>query len=185
MAVCPKCGCELPDGTFYCSVCGAKLNPSNTAQGASRQEPPPPPGPGGPYHQEAPWSQGGSYPPPHPPQQSWHPYTQQPWQQPTAPPNEETLSVGKWIGIMMLLSIGGSLTCGILPIVLLCVWGFGRSTSQTLRNFARAALIILLVEFVVAVVAILIVVAVCAFNSISIGEIIGEFFTNPGMFYRS
>lgn len=88
------------------------------------------------------------------------------YQQPTPPVNNiyvqqptrstEHVSVGGWIGVFFL---------GILPIVnivMLFVWAFGGTSKQSLKNYARAALILWLIAVVLIIITIAIIFALGA-----------------------
>ena len=54
--------------------------------------------------------------------------------------DDEPVSVGMWLGIFLINLIG----C-LVYIILMFVWAFGNNTKKSLKNFARAQLIILLI----------------------------------------
>ncbi len=57
-------------------------------------------------------------------------------------PGSEPLSIGQYIGMFLLMLIP------IANVILLLVWGFGGSLNLNKRNFARAALILCAVMFI-------------------------------------
>lgn len=125
MNQCPACGAQAPEGEGYCAACGAKL-PGAAQAGApragevspycdrllraERPEPSVPP----PYHVPAP--------------------------QPPAPadPSLAPVSVGTWLGVLVLLAIP------LVNVILIIVWA-SCAERRSLRNFARALVICLLV----------------------------------------
>lgn len=78
---------------------------------------------------------------------------QQPVQQP-APVANEAVSVGQWIGSLLLWCIP------IAGFVLSIVWAFSKGTNPSKRNFFRAMLILDLIAVVICVIIGVIVVAV-------------------------
>lgn len=57
--------------------------------------------------------------------------------------DDEPVSVGMWLGIF-LINLIPCIGC-LVYIILMFVWAFGNNTKKTLKNFAKAQLIILLV----------------------------------------
>ncbi|MFZ2111341.1 MAG: hypothetical protein WAU80_05190, partial [Ruminococcus bromii] len=82
----------------------------------------------------------------------------------------QPVSIGGWIGVMLL-------TClPIVNLIMLFVWAFSSSTKKSLKNYARAALILALIG-VVLVVVVSIILAVCGIS------IFNEF-SNSGYYYH-
>lgn len=125
MNQCPACGAQAPEGEGYCAACGAKL-PGAAQAGAPRA------GEVSPYcdrllRAEQP---GPSVPPPY----------HVPAPQPPAPadPSLAPVSVGTWLGVLVLLAIP------LVNVILIIVWA-SCAERRSLRNFARALVICLLV----------------------------------------
>ena len=72
-------------------------------------------------------------------------------------PETQPVSVGGWIGVMLLSCLP------LVNLIMLFVWAFSSSTKKSLKNYARAALIMFLIVFVIAIV-ISIIFAVCGIN---------------------
>lgn len=89
---------------------------------------------------------------------------------PYGTPDTQPVSIGGWIGVMLL-------TClPIVNLIMLFVWAFSSSTKKSLKNYARAALILALIG-VVLVVVVSIILAVCGIS------IFNEF-SNSGYYYH-
>lgn len=85
-------------------------------------------------------------------------------------PDTQPVSIGGWIGVMLL-------TClPLVNLIMLFVWAFSSSTKKSLKNYARAALILALIG-VVLVVVVSIILAVCGIS------IFNEF-SNSGYYYH-
>ena len=69
--------------------------------------------------------------PPRPPYQQYPPQAQY--------PADETVSMGDWIGSLLLTCIP------VVGIVMMFVWAFGGSTKPSKRNFFRASLLLSLI----------------------------------------
>ena len=118
MNQCPACGAQAPEGEGYCAACGAKL-PGAAPAGAPRA------GEVSPYcdrllRAERP---GPSAPPPY---------------RAPADPSLAPVSVGTWLGVLVLLAIP------LVNVILIIVWA-SCAERRSLRNFARALVICLLV----------------------------------------
>lgn len=76
---------------------------------------------------------------------------------PYGTPDTQPVSIGGWIGVMLL-------TClPLVNLIMLFVWAFSSSTKKSLKNYARAALILALIG-VVLVVVVSIIFAVCGIS---------------------
>lgn len=85
-------------------------------------------------------------------------------------PDTQPVSIGGWIGVMLL-------TClPLVNLIMLFVWAFSSSTKKSLKNYARASLILALIG-VVLVVVVSIILAVSGIN------IFNEF-SNSGYYYH-
>ena len=72
---------------------------------------------------------------------------------PYGTPNTQPVSIGGWIGVMLL-------TClPIVNLIMLFVWAFSSSTKKSLKNYARASLILALIGVVLVVVVSIILAA--------------------------
>lgn len=68
-------------------------------------------------------------------------------------PDTQPVSIGGWIGVMLL-------TClPLVNIIMLFVWAFSSSTKKSLKNYARASLILALIGVVLVVVVSIILAA--------------------------
>lgn len=75
-------------------------------------------------------------------------------------PDTQPVSIGGWIGVMLL-------TClPLVNIIMLFVWAFSSSTKKSLKNYARASLILALIG-VLLVVVVSIILAVSGINIFS------------------
>ena len=89
---------------------------------------------------------------------------------PYGTPDTQPVSIGGWIGVMLL-------TClPLVNLIMLFVWAFSSSTKKSLKNYARAALILALIG-VVLVVVVSIILAVCGIS-------IFDEFSNSGYYYH-
>lgn len=89
---------------------------------------------------------------------------------PYGTPDTQPVSIGGWIGVMLL-------TClPLVNLIMLFVWAFSSSTKKSLKNYARASLILALIG-VVLVVVVSIILAVCGIS------IFNEF-SNSGYYYH-
>lgn len=60
---------------------------------------------------------------------------------------DETVSIGDWIGSMLLMCIP------VVNIVLMLVWAFGSGTKPSKRNFFRASLLLMVIGIGLSVIA--------------------------------
>ncbi len=72
-------------------------------------------------------------------------------------PETQPVSIGGWIGVMLLSCLP------LVNLIMLFVWAFSSSTKKSLKNYARAALIMILIVLVIAIV-ISVIFAVCGIN---------------------
>jgi len=89
-------------------------------------------------------SQGYGYPQP---QQGYNP---PPYPNNTIQANEH-FSVGQWIGIWCWNLIPG--VGGIIYLIVMCVYAFGDTPKKSVKNWAKAQLIIMLVTFIITAIA--------------------------------
>ena len=131
---CSKCGTLVSGDGAFCPKCGAPMEsavdlskPVNSMPTASAPVQSAP----APTYQQTAYQQSS--------------YQQAPYQQPaqsypqypgTPAVNNEVMSVGQWVGTIILSGLG------IIGLVLLFVWGFSNDTPITKKNYARAMLIL-------------------------------------------
>lgn len=148
---CEACGAQIPPGARFCPECGAPAADAPEKQpafaGAAQQQAPAPqpqpipqpqPSQPQPVYQQAP-----------PPPQQY--YAQQPIQhappQQPAPRDASPISTIKYLLFMLAFSVP------ILGLVLAFMWAFGKSSGISLRNFARAQLIVWALVLIISIVA--------------------------------
>ncbi|MCD7930037.1 MAG: hypothetical protein LUH15_00925 [Tannerellaceae bacterium] len=59
--------------------------------------------------------------------------------------DQKITSVGEWIVTFILMGIP------VVGFIMLCVWAFGNNTSPAKANFAKAALIMMVIGFVLVI----------------------------------
>ena len=137
--ICSSCGNEIPEGTAFCTSCGAKVVPM-----------PDPISQPQPYtavnnnYQSGYGNSQSAYPAPI----SQASYVPAPLLQDTTP-----ITPLGYIGYMILFSVP------LVGFIMLLVYGFGSNTNVNLKNFARAYLIIMLIAVILWVVMMLLTVA--------------------------
>lgn len=158
---CNNCGNIMEDEDNICSRCGTQYialqhtqpqQPADNSNGAYPQTQYYQP-----YQQQQPYQQ---------------PYGQgygQPYQQPYAAPAEQPMSVGSWVGTILLTTM-----FGIISLVLLFVWAFGSDVPIAKKNYCRAMLIIELIAVGLAIV-LIILFAVLFANSGAWQDFMDEF----------
>ena len=99
-------------------------------------------------------------------QQQQYNYAPQPAQQ------EPEMSVGSWVGTIIVTTF-----FGIISIILLFVWGFGSSGPESRRRYCKAMLIVDLISIIVGVVMILV------FSAVLVG-FVHEFSSQIVQFFR-
>ena len=116
---CQSCGAALENEAQFCKNCGTPVAASSANQ------------------------QQAAYTPP-PVQQSSPGYTH--YSQTNTPlPGSEPLTVGQYVGMMLL---------GVIPAVgfiLMLIWAFGSETNINKRNYARAVLIMMAIGVVASI----------------------------------
>ena len=75
-------------------------------------------------------------------------------------PETQPVSVGGWIGVMLLSCLP------LINLIMLFVWAFSSSTKKSLKNYARATLIMFLIVAVITVIASVVLIA-CGVNIFS------------------
>lgn len=59
--------------------------------------------------------------------------------------NEEVMSVGQWIGVLIVLAIP------IINIIMYLIWAFSDNSNKNLSNFCKASLLMALIGFGIAI----------------------------------
>lgn len=117
-----QCGHENPDSAFHCENCGERIavqQEDYSYQKAAPQN----------AYQQTEYTQ--------------QPYYQQPYYQQPANQGEQPVSVGTWVGLLLLFSIP---FVNIIALIILCA-----SQRKSLRNYAIAQLIIMGAVFVLTI----------------------------------
>ncbi len=128
MNICPNCGRNLAEGALFCTECGTNLAKPNEPQ----QEP----------QQQIPQYQ---VPPVVNMQPPFQPMYGQPMITEAMLPTEfKPVSIGAYIGYSLLFSLP------IIGFIMLLVIAFGSGQSKSLRNFAKAQLIMTAIGYVIA-----------------------------------
>lgn len=122
---CPTCNKAFPDNHTFCDTCGGKL--ANELGSA-----PQPPVQNVSYHQNAGYQQPPSYAPP------MNTYA-------NAPANETITTIG-WIGYFILFGIP------IVGFIALLVLAFGHPKKKSIKGYARAVLILMIIGIIIGVV---------------------------------
>lgn len=172
MKICDKCSVANDDAAVFCTGCGAVLPNNNAQENVVNQtstetfEQPQSYSQTQPTYAQPQQAYSQPQPPFVQPVGSQPAYSTPPYSQPYgyAPINENMLpeeykpvTVGQYIGYSILFGIP------IIGLIMLFVTAFGSDKSKSLRNFAKAQLIILAI-----VIVLYIIVFICA------GTIIGE-----------
>ena len=176
--VCPKCGTLVTNDGVFCPECGTKLESavdltkpqSEPVQPVSAPVQPAP-------VQSAPmqnnYQQPMGYPNP-------APMYQQNFNNAPAPERYEHMSVGAWVGTVILTS-----WFGLISLILLFVWGFGSTTPQPKKNYCRAMLIFELIAFVLVIIAFVVFMCVIGWNFEAIVDWCEDFGRNMENFFRN
>ena len=154
---CNNCGNIMEDDDNICTRCGTQYI---ALQHAQTQQP----------ADNAGYPQTQYYQPSQ--QQQQQPYQQpygQGYQQPYAAPAEQPMSVGSWVGTILLTSL-----FGIISLVLLFVWAFGSDVPIAKKNYCRAMLIIELIAVGLSIILIILFVVLFA-NSGAWQDFMDEF----------
>lgn len=76
------------------------------------------------------------------------------FQQNTYTPQQEmapVVSIGDYMGMMILPSLLSMVTCGIGGLILLLVWAFGGNVNPNKQNFSKATLIFMLIYSIIVI----------------------------------
>ncbi len=171
--LCPKCNTNNPYGSTFCAGCGAALIDSEKAQlsiaDSSNNYGKTTVNANNNYYENSPYNtqpQAPAYS-----GQTNQVQNQQPYQQNMinygsyTNPEEGHVSTLAWIGIFCIPLI--PVVGWLVQLILMFVWAFGGTNKISLRNYARAALI-------VAAVAILLMILIFAVAGVSFSEIIDQ-----------
>lgn len=137
---CEHCGSPLPQGSKTCPNCSGSTNNSGVQ----------------PYNN--PQQNSNQYTNPQYNQPANNAYNAEPMVHP-----EEHVTVGGWIGRMLIPYI--PFVGPIVYMIMLFVWAFGSERRLSLKNFAKAQLILSLIFTGIAI--ILIIVVFCIFMSVA------------------
>ena len=135
---CQNCNNIFDDGYNICPRCGMQyIEPEQPMPGQFQQ----------------PNAQYGT------PVYGQQPYNQ-PYGQPVAPvypPAEQPMTVGQWVGTILLT------TClGTISLILLLVWGFSNTTPTAKKNYCRGMLIVDAIGIVLGIIFMIILFALVA-----------------------
>ncbi len=158
--VCPKCGTLVSGDGAFCPECGNALGSAvdlNKPQSVEQPQPVPVNIPQNNINGQ-PMGQPGYIP------QAQY-YNNVP-----APEYQEHMSVGSWVGTIILTS-----ALGLISIILLFVWAFGGSTPQPKKNYCRAVLIFDLIAVILSVIAFVIIMCVVGWNFERLADMIEEY----------
>lgn len=128
--ICEKCHMENADGVKFCKGCGNPLNAGASAMDSFNHQNNYQPQN---YQQNPPYTQGYAN-----------------YNQNNIPKKEEHMSVGGWIGVFCinLIPCVGSL----IYLIMLFVWAFGGTPKKSLKTYAKAQLLIMLISVVLVVI---------------------------------
>ena len=126
MKICPNCGAQ-EDGVF-CTACGSKMPSEPTTPPTQKPTPNPTP-------------QHSYTPTPNQPPYGYYP---------PQSPSEEPMSVGGWIGRLLIPCI--PVVGWIIYLVMLFVWMGDNTKQESFRNWAKAQLILMAIGFGLAIV---------------------------------
>ena len=156
--VCPKCGTLVANDGMFCPECGTKLEsavdltkPQSEPVSAPVQ-PTPVSIPQASVPMQNNYQQPMGYPNP-------APQYQQGYNNAPVPERYEHMSVGSWVGTVILTT-----WFGLISLILLFVWGFGSTTPQPKKNYCRAMLIFELIAFVLAIIWFVVFMCIIGWN---------------------
>ncbi len=135
---CMTCGAELPDGTAFCTSCGAKQIPQTPVQPVQPIPPVQQSYDPNQMYQNPAWSNAGN-------NMGGQPY---PGNNMMNHPTGDTTPISAWgyIGYNILFSIP------LVGLVMLFVYSFGSNTNVNLKNYARSFLLTMLIVFILTIV---------------------------------
>jgi hypothetical protein len=147
--ICPNCKNESGEGSVFCPVCGTRLDAAPAQASVSGEAD------GGQAQADASGEAGredaAADAPPVRQRGMYSPANMTPFSQKV---DEAPLSTGDFV-LMHLIS-----KIGIVRLVMGCVWAFSRDTNLNRRNWARAALIWILIDIGLAILLVMFIIAV-------------------------
>ena len=152
---CENCGEQMAENALTCPKCGAAARPARPAVEQPAYRPPV-------QQQNTP-----TVPIPPVQQYSQPVYAQPYFQAPVMPPvntANEHVSVGGWVGIFCINLI--PVLGWLIYLILLFVWAFGDTKKKTLKNFAKATLIGMLIMIILGIA----VVVIAAIAGVSLTD---------------
>lgn len=183
--VCPKCGTLVTNDGSFCPECGTKIEsavdlnkPQSEPVSAPVQPASVPVQPASvPVQNVAPmqnnYQQPMGYPNP-------APQYQQNYNNAPVPERYEHMSVGGWVGTIILTT-----WFGLISLILLFVWGFGSTTPQPKKNYCRAMLIFNLVAFILVIVWFVVFMFVIGWNFEGFIDLMEDLGENLERFFRN
>lgn len=151
MKKCIHCNALNDENNQFCEICGKELTAGDTE--VLNEQPQPQPQPQYQTSAQTPPPPQYTAAPPVQPAQSYSPYNQPPMGMPVneafLPPEYKPVSMGTYIGYMFLFSIP------IVGLVMMIITALNSSASKSLRNFAKAYLIIFAISAVFAIIGII------------------------------
>lgn len=177
--VCPKCGTLVTNEGSFCPECGTRLESAvdltkpQSEPVSAPEQPVPTPIPQSSVPMQNNFQQPVSYPSPAPQyQQSYN----------NAPASEryERMSVGSWVGTVILTT-----WFGLISLILLFVWGFGSGTPQPKKNYCRAMLIFNLIAFILALIAVIVFMCIIGWNIEGFVDLMEDLGENLERFFDS
>ncbi len=157
--VCRHCGAEIHPGEYRCPKCGAEASDANAAYTEGRTYIDPPENPYSAYNsREYAAAQSGyssGYTPPPPEQGAYgaqgHTQSQVPGQR-EQPPHPDSpyapVGMGAFMGLQILMWFP------VVNLIMMIIFAAGASKKINLRNYARATLVVILIQFVLFVIVI-------------------------------
>ena len=177
--VCPKCGTLVTNDGVFCPECGTKLESAvdltkpQSEPVSAHVQPTPVNIPQASVPMQNNFQQPMGYPNP-------APMYQQNFNNAPAPERYEHMSVGSWVGTVILTS-----WFGLISLILLFVWGFGSTTPQPKKNYCRAMLIFELIAFVLVIIAFVVFMCVIGWNFEAIVDWCEDFGRNMENFVKN
>lgn len=179
--VCPKCGTLVTNDGSFCPECGTKIESAVDLTKPQSEPVQPVSAPvqptSVPVQNVAPmqnnYQQPMGYPNP-------APQYQQNYNNAPVPERYEHMSVGGWVGTIILTT-----WFGLISLILLFVWGFGSTTPQPKKNYCRAMLIFNLVAFILVIVWFVVFMFVIGWNFEGFIDLMEDLGENLERFFRN
>lgn len=175
--VCTKCGTLVSGDGVFCPECGTKLEGAVDLMKPQSEPVQPVSAPVQPTPVNIPQASApiqNTYQ--QPMYQNPAAQYQQNYNNAPAPERYEHMSVGAWVGTVILTT-----WFGLISLILLFVWGFGSNTPQPKKNYCRAMLIFELIAFILVIIAFVVFMCFIGWNFDSIvrwAENLGDGFEN-------